>query len=92
MSDEHVHQSHPDIVKRLKRGEGHVRSIIQMIETQRPCLDIAQQMHAVERAVGQAKKALIQDHLDHCMEHVAGSMTRDRRQSIDEFKEITKSL
>jgi len=30
-----IHQSHPEIVKRLRR-EGHLRSIIGMIETQRP--------------------------------------------------------
>ena len=51
-----IHQSHPEIVKRLKRIEGHLRSIVTMIEDGRPCLDIAQQLHAVEKAVGQAKK------------------------------------
>ena len=45
----HVHETHPDIVKRLKRAEGHLRGIIEMIETGRPCLDIAQQMQAVEK-------------------------------------------
>jgi DNA-binding FrmR family transcriptional regulator len=29
-----------------------------MIEEGRPCLDIAQQLHAVEKAVAQAKKTL----------------------------------
>jgi DNA-binding FrmR family transcriptional regulator len=59
MSDQHIHSTHPDIVKRLKRAEGHLRSIVEMIEARRPCLDIAQQLHAVEKAVCQAKKTLI---------------------------------
>ena len=63
-----------------------------MIKTGRPCLDIAQQLHAVEKAIGQAKKSLIQDHLDHCLEDVVGPLPRDQRRSIDEFKEITKYL
>ena len=63
-----------------------------MIEGGRPCLDIAQQLHAVEKAIAQAKKTLIQDHLDHCLEEVVGPLGRDRRQSIDEFKEIAKYL
>jgi uncharacterized protein len=88
----HVHETHPEIVKRLKRAEGHLRGIIGMIETGRPCLDIAQQMHAVEKAVSQAKKTLIQDHLDHCLEEAVGSLPREQRRSIDEFKEITKYL
>jgi DNA-binding FrmR family transcriptional regulator len=92
MTDEHRHQSHPQIVKRLKRAQGHLRSVIEMIETGRPCLDIAQQLHAVEKAVGQAKRTMIQDHLDHCLEETVGPLARDQRRSIDEFKEITKYL
>ncbi|BBD36966.1 nickel-resistant protein NirB [Aminobacter sp. Y103A] len=88
----HLHTSHPDTIKRLKRAEGHLRGIIAMIEAGRPCLDIAQQLHAVEKAVGQAKRTLIQDHLDHCLEDAVGSLPRAQRQSIDDFKEITKYL
>ena len=87
-----THQSHPEIVKRLKRADGHLRGVIEMIEGGRPCLDIAQQLHAVEKAIAQAKKTLFQDHLDHCLEEVVGPLGRDRRQSIDEFKEIAKYL
>ena len=88
----HVHQSHADIVKRLKRADGHLRSIIDMIDAGRPCLDVAQQLQAVEKAITQAKKTLIQDHLDHCLEEVVGPLPRDERKSIDEFKAITKYL
>ncbi|RFB76406.1 metal-sensing transcriptional repressor [Methylovirgula sp. 4M-Z18] len=90
--DPSLHQSHPDIIKRLKRADGHLKSVIEMIEAGRPCLDIAQQLHAVEKAIGQAKKTLIQDHLDHCLEDVVGPLPSDRRRTIDEFKEITKYL
>jgi DNA-binding FrmR family transcriptional regulator len=59
----HTHQSHEAIIKRLKRADGHLRSIITMIEEGRECVDIAQQLHAVEKAVCQAKRTLIQDHM-----------------------------
>jgi uncharacterized protein len=88
----HLHTTHPDVIKRLKRAEGHLRAIIEMIEVGRSCLDISQQMHAVEKAIGQAKKTLISDHLDHCLEEAVGALARDKRRSIDEFKEITKYL
>jgi len=87
-----VHESHPETVKRLKRADGHLKGIIEMIEAGRSCLEIAQQLQAVEKAVAQAKRTLIQDHLDHCLEDVVGSHPRERRQSIDEFKEIAKYL
>lgn len=92
MSDDKRHPNHTDIAKRLKRAEGHIRSVIEMIETGRSCLDIAQQLHAVEKAIEQAKKTLIHHHLDHCLEAVVGSMPPDQRQPIDEFKEIAKFL
>jgi DNA-binding FrmR family transcriptional regulator len=63
-----------------------------MIEAGRPCLDIAQQLHAVEKAIAQAKRTLIQNHLDHCLDDVVGPLVKDDRRSIDEFKEITKYL
>ena len=87
-----AHRSHAAITMRLKRADGHLRGIVEMIEAGRPCLDIAQQLHAVEKAIAQAKKTLSQDHLDHCLEEVVGPLGRDRRQSIDEFKEIAKYL
>ena len=87
-----VHQSHPEIVNRLKRADGHLRGIVEMIAAGRPCLDIAQQLHAVERAIEQARKTLIQDHLDHCLDDVVGPLGREQRRAVDEFKEITKYL
>ena len=45
------HSSHVEISNRLKRCDGHLRKVIAMIEDGRPCLDLAQQLHAVERAV-----------------------------------------
>ena len=88
----HQHETHPEIVKRLKRAEGHLKSVIAMIEGGRPCLDIAQQLQAVEKAITNAKRTLIQDHLHHCLEDTVGALPRDQRQSIDEFKSITKYL
>lgn len=93
MTDQrHTHETHPEIVKRLRRADGHLKGVIEMIEIGRSCLDIAQQLHAVEKAIAQAKKTLIQDHLDHCLEDVVGPLAKEQRRSIDEFKEITKYL
>ena len=63
-----------------------------MIEAERPCLDLAQQLHAVEATIANAKRTLIHDHLEHCLEHVVGAVPRSERGPIDEFKAITKYL
>jgi uncharacterized protein len=86
------HRSHPEIAKRLKRAAGHLNSILAMMDEKRGCLEIAQQLQAVEAAIAKAKKALIHDHLDHCLDLTVGELSRKARGPIDEFKEITKYL
>lgn len=43
-----------DVVNRLKRIEGQVRALIEMVESGRPCEDIAQQMSAARKAMDKA--------------------------------------
>ena len=87
-----THISHPEIIKRLKRAEGHLKSIIKMLEENRNCLEIAQQLQAVEKAVANAKKTLVHDHIDHCLEHAVNDNKLSAQETIREFKEITKYL
>ena len=82
----------PEISARLKRAHGHLAAVIDMLESGRPCLDLAQQLHAVETAVGNAKKELIKDHIHHCMDEASESLPREFRELIKEFQGVTKYL
>ena len=86
------HSSHPAIIKRLKRAEGHLRSTISMVEAGRSCIELAQQLHAVEKAIASAKRELVHDHIDHCLDDVGASAGREIRASLAEFKAIAKFL
>ena len=85
MAQDHSHATHPAIIGRLKRAEGHLRRVIAMIEEERPCLELATQLHAVERALAEAKRALIHDHIDHCL-------TGEAAHDLTEIKAMTKLL
>ena len=85
MTEHHRHASHPGIVKRLKRADGHLRHVIEMIEGGRACADIAVQLQAVEKAVMAAKRTLIHDHIDHCLD--TGGET-----DLSEMKALAKLL
>lgn len=87
MTKPHVHASHPAVIARLKRAAGHLRAVIGMIEEGRPCPEVAQQLLAVEKAVANAKRALIHDHMDHCLDDEDHSPS-DR----DELKAIARYL
>ncbi len=63
-----------------------------MMEAARPCMELAQQLHAVEKAIGNAKKELIKQHLNHCVEETTQAMPRELRALIQEFQGVTKYL
>jgi DNA-binding FrmR family transcriptional regulator len=90
--DTATHQSHIDVINRLKRANGHLQTIVTMIDMGRDCAEIAQQMHAVIRALEKAKTVFIHDHIDHCLEEAVGPADRQQRATIGQFKEITKYL
>ena len=87
-----IHASHPAILARLRRVHGHLASVIEMIEAGRPCADLAQQLHAVEKAVANAKRELVQDHIDHCLEGAVSKGSRQAKAVLAEFKALTKYL
>jgi hypothetical protein NreA len=82
----------PEIATRLKRAQGHLARVIEMFEAGRPCMELSQQLHAVEKAVANAKKELIKDHIHHCMDETSGAMPREVRDLIKEFQGVTKYL
>lgn len=92
MTPPHTHDSHPAVIQRLKKAHGHLNSTIDMLIAGRSCLDIAQQLQAVEKAVQQAKKTLVQDHLDHCLDGLVGPLGKEQQRALEEFKEITRYL
>jgi DNA-binding FrmR family transcriptional regulator len=87
-----AHTTHPEIVKRLKRAAGHLTSIIDMLEANRTCLEIAQQLQAVEKAITNAKKTLVHDHVNDCLAHAVKKGPRHAADTVREFQEITKYL
>lgn len=86
------HESHAMVLKRLQRARGHLGNVIGMIEEGRPCGELAQQLHAVERAIGAAKKALIHDHLHHCLEGALAATGPKGAHMAAEFRDIAKYL
>ena len=86
------HKSHKSIVRRLQRAKGHLESVIGMIQDEKPCLDVAQQLHAVCKATRNAKQVYVKDHIDHCFDESALKDPKDLQTAISEFKEITKYL
>ena len=56
-------------------------------------LELAQQLQAIENAIDNAKKALIHDHIDHCLgRSVRAHDAKGKAAALREFRIITKYL
>ena len=86
---DHLHSA---IARRLKRANGHLETIIEMLEQGRPCAQIAQQLQAVESAIESAKKALIHDHISHSLERSLKATGTKGQAALRDFKLIAKYL
>lgn len=86
------HSSHPEIVKRLKQAHGQLASILAMFADGRSCMDLAQQLQAVESIVHLAKRAMIQDHIEHCIGDALSQGGMTAKQALSEFKSLSKYL
>jgi DNA-binding FrmR family transcriptional regulator len=85
-------QPHSAIARRLKRANGHLEGIIDMIEQGRPCAQIAQQLQAVESAIESAKKALIHDQISHSLERSFKGAGSKGQAALRDFRLIAKYL
>jgi uncharacterized protein len=83
---------HAAIAKRLKRANGHLETIIEMVEQGRPCAQIAQQLQAVEGAIENAKKALIHDHIGHSLDKSLKASGVKGQALLRDFRLIAKYL
>ena len=53
-------------LRRLKTAEGQLRAVQEMIEQQRPCLDVLTQLAAAQNAVRQVNRIILRNYLENC--------------------------
>ena len=51
---------------RLSRIEGQVRGVAKMVEDQRPCLEVLQQLASVQAALKGVTKTVLRNYLERC--------------------------
>lgn len=73
-------------LKRLARVEGQVRGVGRMIEQDRYCIDIVNQVMAIRSALSQIEILILQDHADTCVEDAIAS--QDPQEQRLKFREL----
>lgn len=86
------HAANPDLLNRLRRANGHLASIIRMVEEGEDGLKIAQQMQAVVAALDKAKTLIVTDHIEHHIEDLIGPLPAAVREDLSKLGELAKYL
>lgn len=81
------------VLKRLKRINGQVQGLQRMVEDRRYCIDILNQVAAVEAALHRSAAIILKNHMETCV--VAAFECRkpsDKREKIDELVRVFGSM
>lgn len=77
------------IVARLRSAQGHMRSIVDMVEADAYCIEVLQQTTAVRAALVKVEGLLLARHLHHCVSTtLASGSQRERKLALEEVLEV----
>lgn len=76
-------------LRRLRRVEGQVRGVAQMVEDGRYCADISDQISAIQAALESVRREVLRNHLKHC---VARAMRGTEQESEAIQEELLKLI
>ncbi|WP_425538317.1 metal-sensing transcriptional repressor [Microaceticoccus formicicus] len=83
-------KSDPDkVLRRLKTARGQIEGIIRMVEEDRYCIDISNQLLATEAIIKSVNKIILHDHLNHCvLSSIESDNQEDKERKIQEIQKI----
>lgn len=85
------HPDHQKQIKRINRIQGQLNGVRNMIEEQRYCPDILNQLKAVKSAIVSLQAEVLKTHLDHCVTEAMTSKNKAKKEKkIKELVELFK--
>ena len=84
--------SKDQLLVRLRRVEGQVRGISQMVESDRYCIDVLTQISAVTKALQSVAVGLLDDHLRHCVAEAVAAGGKEADQKLTEASAAVERL
>ena len=81
-----------DLLRRLRRIEGQVRGIAQMVDGDRYCIDVLTQVAAATKGLQGVAIGLFDDHLRHCVADAVAEGGRDADRKLTEATAAVERL
>jgi len=75
-----------NMIKRLNRIEGQIRGVSKMIDEDRYCIDVLQQMQAIKSALSKVEDAILKSHSATCVASAIKSGSKTEQQ--EKFAEL----
>jgi DNA-binding FrmR family transcriptional regulator len=76
------------IRQRLRRIEGQVRGVTRMVEDERECQEVLQQLNAVLSAVQNAADLYVRAYAKDCLLNIDTTELREREQMVDRLVDL----
>lgn len=77
-------------IQNLKIAKGQIEGIIKMIEDERYCIDVSNQIIAVQSLLKKANMQILKRHLDHCVKDEIINNNGDEK--IDEIMNLFEKI
>ena len=83
------HEHQEQILRRLKSVEGHVRGVQRMVDEGAYCIDVVNQIVAIQRALKKVSAMVLDDHLHSCVtDAVRGADVETREKVLGELMHV----
>ena len=84
-----AHAHDEDVLRRLKSIEGHVRGVQRMVGEGAYCIDVVNQITAIQRALKKVSGIMLDGHLHSCVtDAVRGPDAEAREQVLGELMQV----
>ena len=89
----HMNQEKAKAIQALKTSKGQIEGIIKMIEDERYCIDISNQIIAAQSLLKKANMLILKQHLNYCVKAAFKSKVENAgEEKVDEIMQLLSKI
>ncbi len=78
-----------EVLSRLRSAAGHVNGVARMVEEDQYCIDVINQINAVQAALNKIALQVLDDHMHHCVtEAIRSDDPAERERVLSEIRDV----
>jgi DNA-binding FrmR family transcriptional regulator len=82
-------QTNPDVLNRLKSASGHLAAVTRMVEEDQYCIDVINQIQAVQAALNKISLIVLDNHMHTCVtEAIQSDDPAERERVLAEIRAV----